>query len=36
MRVGLHEAIHGVGLEPSTINAVTQTASTRFAVDSSL
>ena len=25
MRVGMHEVIHGVGLSPSTMNAVTQT-----------
>ena len=26
MRVGVHEAIHGVGLDPSTMNAGAQTA----------
>lgn len=32
MHVGLHEAIHGVGHKPSTINTDTQTAAYHIVV----
>ena len=32
MRVGVHEAIHGVGLVPSTMNSGAQTVPTFFEI----
>ena len=36
MRVGVHEAIHGVGLVPSTMNSGAQTVPALFGVINSL